>query len=194
MVFDFVNRTSRGISTWCLAVACAVAFCALSLPSSAEASKGYARTWVGVLGANVNTASERGQWGPGLELGFGAGITDFWSIIATAQGSYHLALEDEGLDAAPVSSVAAGFRYNLDIFKYVPYLGLAVNTFVVKPSQRDGTLRGDVSLRGTVGCDWRYDRNWSIGLKIDLHTPLTASGTFPIYSAVGLNLAYHFRL
>ena len=178
----------------CVMVALATFLTVTALPSHAEASKGYARTWLGVMAANVNTASPRGQWGPGFELGFGAGITDFWSIIATAQGSYHLALEDEELEAAPVSSLAAGFRYNLDVFKYVPYLGLAVNTFVVKPSQRDGALRGDISLRGTVGCDWRYDRNWSLGLKIDLHAPLTASGAFPIFSSAGLNLAYHFRL
>jgi hypothetical protein len=194
MVFDFVNRTSLRGSSAGAAVALVVFVFVSALPADASASKGYARTWAGVMGANVNTASERGQWGPGLELGFGAGITDFWSVIATAQGSYHLALEDEGIDAAPVAALGAGFRYNLDVFKYVPYLGLAVNTFVVKPAPGDGALRGDVSLRGTIGCDWRYDRNWSVGVKVDIHSPLTAPGNFPIYSTAGINLAYHFRL
>lgn len=193
MVLYFVNQTSPSLTVRS-ALAVAAAFFLLTVSSEAAASKGYARTWVGVMGANVNTASDRGQWGPGLELGFGAGITDFWSITATAQGSYHLALDEEGIDAAPVSSVAAGFRYNLDVFKYVPYLGLSINNFLIKPAPGDGALSADISLRGTVGCDWRYDRHWSVGVKIDLHAPLASPGNFPIFSAAGLNLAHHFRL
>lgn len=177
--------------------AAALAFASLlMLPTPAHASEGYAQLWSQLMVANANAAGDSGQWGPGMQLGVGAGITDFWSVAGGVEGSYHFAQTDEDAEvpAAQIWGFFGGFRYNLDVFQYVPYVGLSLENFVSRPPNIDGA--GGAALGGklTIGLDWRYARHWSVGGMVELHAPLADPGNFPIYSTLGVNWAYHFRL
>jgi hypothetical protein len=199
----FLNRNSTAAMTIptrllrprpALGVALLLAMlCAVWPTGQAHASEGYAQTWGGLTAANANQLGDSGQWGAGVQLGFRAGISDFWSFSGGVEGSYHLL----GADEAPNSEVLnlfAGFRYNLDVFQYVPYVGLSVVNFVARPPAAPGDTGALVGGKLTVGVDWRYSREWSLGGMIELHAPLVEPSNFPIYSSAGVNLAYHFRL
>ncbi len=170
-------------------------FCLLMcLPIQASASDGYAQLWSGLALANANGVTDNGQWGPGAQLGARVGITDFWSITGGVEGSYHFAETEDDIPSSEVLGLFGGFRYNLDIFQYVPYLGLSIENFILAPPDAPGESRAGVGAKLSVGVDWRYSREWSLGGMIELHAPLTDPGDFPIYSTLGVNLAYHFRL
>jgi hypothetical protein len=170
----------------------------LSAPAAASASDGYAQFWGGLNLANANAASDGAQWGPGAQVGARFGISDFWSIIGGVGGSYHLETEDA--PASEVLGLFGGFRYNLDVFQYIPYVGLSVENFIFAPPDepdaegQTGETRSMVGGKFSVGMDWRYSRNWSVGGMVELHAPLVDPANFPIYSTIGLNVAYHFRL
>ncbi|QDG54474.1 porin family protein [Persicimonas caeni] len=170
-------------------------FCLLAvLPAQASASDGYAQLWGALNLANANAVSDNGQWGPGAQIGARVGITDFWSIVGGVEGSYHFAETEDDIPSSQVLGLFGGFRYNLDVFQYVPYVGLAIENFVIAPPDAPGVNRAAVGGKFSLGLDWRYSRNWSLGGMIELHAPLTDPGDFPIYSTIGANLAYHFRL
>lgn len=193
MANSTVNRT-RPPRSRRRAVAAVAAFLAGSLfAGSAEASRGYARTWVGAQAVRSAPGPSQARWGPAAEVGFATALGDFWSVAAGAQVGFFPALPASDLASSPLGAVWGGLRYNLDVFEYVPYLGLAVNTFLVRP-QANGMLRGDITLKASVGVDWRFDRSWSTGARIDLHAPMTSPGDFPTFSSAGVDLAYHFRL
>lgn len=182
-------------------IAALAAFALLSAlrPAPAHASDGYAQTWAGLMLANANDATADGQWGAGVQLGFLAGITDFWSIVGGVETSYHLATSIDGdppvdVPAIQVLGLFAGFRYNLDIFKYVPYVGLAIENFPLGPRPPDAATTSRIGAKLSVGLDWRVTRAYSFGALIELHAALDAPDEFPAYSTVGLNFSYHFRL
>jgi len=165
----------------------------------AEASDGYAQTWAGLMLANANDATPDGQWGAGIQLGFLAGITDFWSIVGGVETSYHLATSIDGdppidVPATQVLGLFAGFRYNVDIFKYVPYVGLAIENFPLGPRPPEASAAARIGAKLSVGLDWRFERDYSFGALIELHSALDAPDEFPMYSTVGVNFSYHFRL
>ena len=160
----------------------------------AHASEGEAQVWGALALANANAISETGQWGPGAQLGVLAGITDFWSIAGGVEGSYHFLEQGDDIPASEVVNLFGGFRYNLDIFKYVPYVGLSIVNHILGPPDEPGDTGPVVGAKFTVGLDWRYARHWSAGAMFELHAPLDAPGDFPNYSTLGFNLAYHFRL
>lgn len=163
-------------------------------PRSAIASDGEARIWGQLGAANAHGVGDDGQWGPTLQLGAAAGITDFWVIAGGIEGSYHFAENADDIPSHEVVGLFAGFRYNLDIFKYVPYLGLSLVNYFSRPPFSAGDEGGGLGAKLSVGVDWRYDRNWSAGGMIELHAPLSDPADFPIYSTIGINLSYHFRL
>lgn len=182
-----------------LIVGAILCFGVLLWPNTAQASDGYAQTWGGVMLANANNAAPGGQWGAGVQLGFAAGITDFWSIVGGAETSYHLATSTDAdppvdVPAIQVLGLFAGFRYNVDIFKYVPYVGLALENFPFAPRDAAQTVTSRIGAKLSVGLDWRFDRNYSFGALIELHSALDTPSEFPLYSTVGANFSYHFRL
>jgi hypothetical protein len=174
-------------------------FMLMAAPQAASATDGYAQLWGGLNLANANAASEGGLWGPGAQLGARFGISDFWSIVGGVEGSYHFETDDAA--STEVLGLFGGFRYNLDVFQYIPYVGLSIENFIVappdepqSPDQPDQAYESMVGGKFSVGVDWRYSREWSVGGMIELHAPLVDPTDFPVYSTIGLNLAYHFRL
>lgn len=165
----------------------------------AQASEGYAEAWGALLGGNANRVGPNGQWGLGTQLGARAGINDFWSIVGGVDLAWQLATT---IDADPPIDVPAtamlgffgGFRYNLDMFTYVPYVGLALENYVQAPGDQQGESGPNLGAKLTIGLDWRFAREYSFGALIELHTALDDPAAFPIYSSAGLSFGYHFRL
>ncbi|AWV89375.1 outer membrane protein with beta-barrel domain [Bradymonas sediminis] len=182
-----------------LVLLAAMGLAMLLRPAPAQASEGYAQTWGGLMLANSNDSKPGGQWGAGAQFGFAAGITDFWSIVGGVETSYHLATTSdddppEDIPGMQVLGLFAGFRYNVDIFKYVPYVGLAIENFPLGPRPPSATTASRIGAKLSVGLDWRVNRDYSFGALVELHSALDAPADFPIYSTVGVNLSYHFRL
>jgi hypothetical protein len=179
-------------------MACVV-FLVMSLDAStARASQGEVATWLDVSLATAHDVTDAGpQLGIGTQLGALIGLSDFWGVTAGVDGAYHFPVEydEASLRAISVQSLFAGFRYNLDIFAYVPYLGIAIGEYIQAPPIEPGApQRPAVGPRLTLGIDWRFDRHWSVGLKADLHALSFDIASFPSYSTIGIAVGYHFRL
>ena len=182
-----------------LAAAAALFFSLLSAaPHPAHASQGDAEVRVSLMGANAGRVSNQGpQLGFGGQAGVGFDISDFWSIDFGAEALYHPSAKpgDKPLESMVVQDVFAGFRYNLDIFVYVPYVGLSAVAYGLTPrTQRAEAQRPGVGAKLTVGLDWRFQRHWSLGAMAELHALELQFSNFPGYASIGLNLSYHFRL
>lgn len=93
-----------------------------------------------------------------------------------------------------MTQLGFGVRYNLDVFTYVPYAGLGITGYIDTPLVDDGPAATNLGAKFIIGVDWRFDRHWSLGFKAELHALATDLGRYPIYSTVGLNVAWHFRL
>ncbi len=182
----------RPLQFVCALLLAAVAL--VALPNSTHAADG--QVWGGLAVANANDGADGGQWGPGAQLGFRAGISDFWSFVGGVDTSYHFSSTDDDLEvpSAEVLGLFGGFRYNLDIFQYIPYVGLSLVNFAAAPPTEPGEEVSRVAAKLSVGVDWRYSREWSVGGVVELHAPLDEPDAFPFYSTLGVNLAYHFRL
>jgi hypothetical protein len=148
--------------------------------------------------ANASRSSSEGpQLGAGLQSRLVLGLSDFWGLTFGAETGFHPPASpgDDELDALVVQDVFAGFRYNLDVFVYVPYIELSAVAYPLAPKLSDDRFqRANVGGKLTVGIDWRFDRNWSLGGLVEMHAVGFDMGEFPSYSAIGFNIGYHFRL
>ncbi|RDV39275.1 hypothetical protein DV096_01485 [Bradymonadaceae bacterium TMQ3] len=100
---------------------------------------------------------------------------------------------EDSFDALLVSALALEARYALDVFTYVPYVGVAGVFYPTGPSSERAPTGEVLGLRATLGADYRYSRERSLGIAIDLHAPLTAPQNLPLYGAIRAYLAWHFR-
>ncbi len=166
------------------------AFVALCSPAAASAQTSV---WAAGHLANLTTLRRGGVLGPGAQLGVNIGISDFFALTADAGASYHFANEEDEIPGDRVLSLAAGLRYNFDVFKYVPYAGLAATAYLDAPLVSEVPARANAGGKLFLGVDWRFDRFWSVGLRGELHTLLSDLSRFPVYTLVGLSGAYHFR-
>lgn len=157
------------------------------------------QTSVGVGAANTAQIAPTafGFWGPSLRVGGALHLGEFLRVTLDGQYSFHRGVLDaeisEGIDTFHVAALAIGLRYDLDIITYVPYLGLS---FVAYPLQVPRTPEAGepFGLRATIGLDYRHSRFWSWGGSVELATPLSEPGDFPLYSSLHFHLCYHFRL
>lgn len=166
------------------------AFAALSSAASASAETSL---WTAGHLANLTTLRRGGVLGPGAQLGVNVGISDFFALTADAGASYHFANEADEIPGDRVVSLAAGLKYNFDVFKYVPYAGLAATAYLDAPLVAGISAQANAGAKLFLGVDWRFHRFWSVGARGELHTMLTDLGRFPVYTLVGLSASYHFR-
>lgn len=169
----------------------------LTLACSGEAHAWEGQLWAGAGLNNVPSPapSALGRWGPGLQLGTNVQLNDFWKVGVDVAASYHPSqIEgEESFDALLVSAVALEARYALDVFTYVPYAGLAGVFYPTGPTSERAPAGELLGLRATLGADYRYSRERSLGVAIDLHAPLTAPQSFPLYGSIRAYFAWHFR-
>lgn len=183
---------------WFASVAALIALGTLALaPSDVAASEGEATVWVAADAANASDTTPAGpQFGVGAQTGISFGVSDFWTLNLGTEAAFHPSVSpgDDQVPSLFVHNLFGGFRYNLDIFTYVPYVKLAAVAYTAAPLVDAGGQRPAVGAKMTVGVDWRFDRNWSLGGMAELHTVSFDVGNFPSYSSVGVRLTHHFRL
>lgn len=185
---DALPRPARHCFAVVAALLCASA---LSWPAEARAD---GQLYLGPVAANLNTLGDGGLWGLGGRFGGQLSMGDFWGVFADVAGSYHFENTDEELPADVVSVLSAGLRYNLDIFAYVPYIGLGATAYLDAPLVDGESAQANAGAKFLLGVDWRYDRFWSLGFAAEIHALLTDLDRYPVYSQVGAYLGYHFRL
>lgn len=166
------------------------AFAVFATPSDAAAETSL---WAAGHLANLTTLRRGGVLGPGGQVGVNVGISDFFALTADVGGSYHLANAKDEIPATRVLSLSAGLRYNFDVFKYVPYAGLAATGYIDAPRVDSSIARANAGGKLFLGVDWRFQRHWSVGFRGELHSLLTDLSRFPVYTLVGLSAAYYFR-
>lgn len=168
------------------------------VPSDASASRGEMNLRLAGALANANATSDAGaQFGAAGRATAVFDVADLWSLHLGAEGAHHFAAkpDERRLPPLTIQNAFGGFRYNLDVFTYVPYFGLSAITYLPgPPSKPGGGVRPRVGAKLSVGVDWRFARFWSTGIIADLHAVDLDFGGFPSYSSVGFNIAYHFRL
>ncbi|TXD37599.1 hypothetical protein FRC98_07880 [Lujinxingia vulgaris] len=168
-----------------------------TLPTPDEAHAWEGQLWAGA-GLNNTLApapSALGRWGPGLQLGANLQLGDFWKVGVDLSASYHPA-QVEGEDSFQslvVSAAALEARYALDVFTYIPYVGLAGVFYPTGPTSERAPNGERLGLRATLGADYRYSRTRSLGVAFDIHAPMTAPQNFPLYAGVRAYFAWHFR-
>jgi len=198
MPSDCQRRCPASLLTAPGTVAVLAAMLLLLTARPAEGSKDWLSLHGGGLLANANGASDAGaQFGVAGRGSALIGISDFWGIEIGGGTAYHFSAKpsDDQLSPLDVQHIFAGFRYNIDVFQYVPYLQLAGAAYLPgPPAAPDAPPRSTVGAILTVGVDWRFDRHWSFGALADLHAVSLNFGGFPNYTTVGLNVGYHFRL
>lgn len=185
----------NSLSQWFISLALLVlASGVVTLPcTSARAFSGEGHVYAGPSAANANALGGFGHWGPGAQLGLVLGLSDFWRFTAGLEGSYHFEDADEEIPSFAVLGAFIGLRYALDVFTYIPYVGLAVTTFAAGPPTSPDGGGFELGAKLTVGLDYRFSRFWSLGVLADLHASLTEPAEFPLYSSINLQLGYHFR-
>ncbi|MFU8805060.1 MAG: hypothetical protein ACNA8W_14700 [Bradymonadaceae bacterium] len=170
----------------------------LAMPStSAEAFTGEGHAYAGPSLANANALNGWGHWGPGAQTALVLSLSDFWRLNVGLEGSFHFeSAETEDEEAIPSFAVLGAFvgvRYALDVFTYVPYVGLAVTSFLAGPRTTPEGGGFDLGAKLTIGLDYRYTRFWSFGVLADLHASFTEPTEIPVYSSINIHLARHFR-
>lgn len=161
------------------------------IPSIATAD---GSVWVAGHLANLTTLRQGGVLGPGAQLGADLELSQFFALTVDAAASHHFANEAEEIPPDRVLSGSLGLRYNFDVFKYVPYAGIAGTGYLDTPLTAMPSTRANAGGKLFLGVDWRFHRYWSTGFRGELHALLTAVDTFPVYTLVGFRVAYHFRL
>ena len=174
----------------------AMLICLVALPSMAHADE--AEVWAGGAAANLSDF-EVGAWGVGGQVGAQWQFDDFWSVFADYTLSYHFEREASEPEAEPipadvVNALGIGFRYNLDVFTYVPYFGLAAMGYLDSPRVADESLNANAGAKFVLGVDYRWDRAWSLGLVGEIHALVSDLRRYPIYTVFSVNIGYHFRL
>ena len=174
-----------------LIAAAFAALTALSIPATAGAD---GSVWTAAHLANLTTLRRGGVIGLGGQLGVNVDLSQYFALTGDVGFSHHFPNEKDEIPGDRVAAVAGGLRYNFDVFKYVPYAGLAVAGYLDAPLVDGANSQVNAGAKLFLGVDWRFHRYWSVGFRGELHSLLTDLSRFPVYTLVGGSFAYHFRL
>lgn len=161
-------------------------------PSTAHAVDGAA--WLSLGGSSLQPGKPYRQLGVGAQLGLNLSIQERWGLQAGADVMRYVAASEFEIAPLLITDGFVGVRYNLDYFKYVPYLSVnavvfAPNTLIVgEPEQ--GQVAARFGSRLTLGMLWRPRRHWSLGGHLDLTGSIP---DFGLSSALWIDLGYHWR-
>jgi hypothetical protein len=94
-----------------------------------------------------------------------------------------------------LQNVFVGLRYNLDVFAYVPYVAVSMVLHQRGPVADLGERPiSTLGAKASLGLDWRFTRNWSVGGRVELHAVGSSPRQFPAFGTLQGVLSYHFRL
>ena len=166
-------------------------------PEQARADSIEARAWSGAGAAVALPSSFNSRWGPSAQLGLQLGFADFWALYGGVDGSYHFA-DSEAPEAITgafgVADLFLGVRYNLDVFRYVPFVGVAAVGYASAPPVSGDQPAPGAGAKLTLGLEWRPDRDWSVSGLVEAHSVFSGLTDFGLYGMAGLNVGYHWRL
>ena len=154
------------------------------------------QSWLGAGASSHQPGRPYRQPGAGAQLGTALHLGERWGIQAGADALWYAAArESEQSTSLQILDVHAGVRYNLDYFKYIPYLALSAVFFVPQPlptGDPDETQAlTNFGSRLSLGVTWRPRRSWSLGGQLDLTGSIP---NFGLNSALWLQVGYHWRL
>lgn len=169
-------------------------FAALAVFATAAPAAADGSVWTAAHIANLTTLRRGGVLGPGAQVGGTLGLGQFFALTADVAASHHFPNAEDEIPGDRVFSGSLGIRYNFDVFKYVPYAGLAGAFYVDAPLVSETPAQPNAGGKLFLGVDWRFHRHWSFGFHGELHALLTDLSRFPVYTLAGLSFGYHFRL
>lgn len=151
--------TSRAVRQ-ILGVAVVLLFAALS--SSAYASE---EPWH--LGGGVGVATlKKAPIGPALSIHAAYELSDFFDLHVEVLASHHA-----WADPTTIGSASVGIEYKIDVFQWVPYVGLYAGLDYYDgrpgPHGEHGMLLG-TSIGG--GLDYLFSRSFAMGAAVKQHS------------------------
>lgn len=173
------------------APACLATMAIVALSSPASANEG--QFWVGPGVGNLTDFSV-GLWGVGGQAGAQWKFSDFWALTGDYTLTYHFGDDSQEIPSDLVNAVGIGLRYNLDVFTYVPYIGLSAMGYLDAPQVADASLEANAGGKFVVGVDYRYSRSWSIGFSGEIHALLSDLSRYPVFTLMTVHIGYNFRM
>jgi hypothetical protein len=149
-----------------------------SVVASAAPAHGFERQWR-VGGGGGIAALSGASAGPAISAHAGYGISDMFDWNSELLASRHV-----GGDATTVISFGTGLSYKIDVFEWIPYVGLMGAGYVFDgapgPNGESGLEAGG-SVFG--GLDYLFTRGFAAGVQIREHATFTDGLSFPYFSA-----------
>lgn len=185
---------TSSFSRACLIPLFGVLACTL-MSTNAWAGRTESRVWTGLGVNSARPGTAQHQLGVGSQFGFTLTLTEFLSLSTGLDAAFHFAQDNDTQDPLPsliVSDVFLGVQYNLDVFTYIPYVGLGLVGYFNAPPTQEDAAGPDLGVKLALGMMYRPGREWSVGGSIDLHSSLTAIGDFALYTLFNVHVSYHW--
>jgi hypothetical protein len=134
-----------------------------------------------VQGSSTNTLT-----GGGFGVHYTYGITDAINLVADGGAS----LMPWGAPSlATMSNVDLGLAYVLDVLRWVPWGAVEAGGYALTGNAVGGTqvLPG---FALALGCDYRFDRSWAVGIVLRQHMLFTDMSTFPSFTQGLIRVGY----
>ncbi len=174
----------------CVLVATLLSVCATSSP--AHALDGM--VWVSAGGSSLQPGQPYRQLGVGSQLGLNLNLQERWGAEVGVSAMRYGQQKEFELEPLLVTDVFAGVRYNLDYFKYIPYVSVDAVLFAPNALRVGDPEQGQVGVpfggRLVLGMLWRPRREWSLGGHLDLTGSIP---DFGLSSALWIDFGYHWR-
>jgi hypothetical protein len=147
------------------------------LPIDAEA---FERPWRVGGGIGVETLPGS-DIGPALGVHTAYGVSDYFDLHLEILGSQH-----GGVDATRIGSASLGISYKIDVFQWIPYVGVSAGAYYYDgtpgPHGEHGFEPG-ASVGG--GLDYLFSRSFSMGAALRQHSSFRGGLSFsPCWAGV----------
>ena len=153
------------------------------------------QVWAAMGGSSLQPGKVYRQVGAGSQLGLNLSINERWGIQGGAELLWYNKNTEEEMDPLTMVNLSVGARYNLDYFKYIPFLSLSLVNFTTQPipsgSPKTGLVTSRFGTRLGIGLLWRPRREWSLGGQLDLTGSVP---DFGLNSTLWFQFNYHWRL
>lgn len=162
-----------------LATACAV----VAVVNDARA---FEDQWHAGARAGFATLLRRGT-GPALGVHAAYGLSDMFDVHVEGLLSRH-----GGSDGTDVASAVAGLVYKIDVFEWVPYVGVVGGYYHFGGSiGPDGERGGRAGAAVQAGIDYLASRELAFNVDVRWHTAFAEGLKMPLFSAT-LGAEYRF--
>lgn len=118
--------------------------------------------------------------GPALDLHGAYGLNDMFDAQLELLWSRH-----GGADGTDILSASAGLSYKIDVFEWVPYVGLLGGYYhYLGAPGPDGESGPEPGASIVLGLDHLFTRNFSMGAQVRWHASFADGVAFPYFNAL----------